>query len=246
MLDIVSLYSTEYGSKGGCDNADPLLRRPGLPVDVDRFTLADKRRATTRLGSALALIQPRSERRGHSSFARIPVHLRGLALERRRVGTVALRLFELLRDQVGEEAVGAFYAELGYRLNDPERPAASPAPGVIAAAMIAVGLDPQLEKAAADPNWQSEVVRSTEEAMAIVGHDAMTPVIVVEGNPPVGMSGPMVSSVPSGPDALRLWDAFATLVEDRSFFEMRRVRSLPEYPRLPTDSKRSVSLGRRG
>jgi 2-hydroxychromene-2-carboxylate isomerase len=176
----------------------------------------------------------------------IPVHLRGLALERRRVGTVALRLFELLRDQVGEEAVGAFYAELGYRLNDPERPAASPAPGVIAAAMIAVGLDPQLEKAAADPNWQSEVVRSTEEAMAIVGHDAMTPVIVVEGNPPVGMSGPMVSSVPSGPDALRLWDAFATLVEDRSFFEMRRVRSLPEYPRLPTDSKRSVSLGRRG
>jgi 2-hydroxychromene-2-carboxylate isomerase len=171
----------------------------------------------------------------------IPDHLRAVALERRRVGAIALCLFELLRDQVGEEAVGHFYAELGYRLNDPERPAASPPPRVIAEAIVAVGLDPQLEKAAADPIWQAEVVRSTEEAMAIVGCDAMTPVIVVDGNPSLGMSGPMVSSVPPGTDALRLWDAFATLLEDRSFFEMRRARSLPQYPvSRPTPSGRSV------
>jgi hypothetical protein len=163
----------------------------------------------------------------------IPEHLRAAALERRRVGVIALRVFELLRDQVGEEAVGRFYAELGYRLNDPERPAAPPAPDVIAAAITAARLDPQLERAASDPFWQGQVVRSTDEAMAAVGDDARTPIIVFEGKPPKGMCGPMVSSVPSSTDALTLWDAFATLIEHRSFFEMRRARSLPEFPRRP-------------
>jgi len=164
----------------------------------------------------------------------IPEHLRAVALERRRVGTVALRLFELLRDQVGEEAVGHFYAELGYRLNDSEQPAAPPAPAVIAATLIAVGLDPELEKlAAVDPIWQAQVVASTEEAMSIVGRDAVTPVIVLEGLQPIGISGPLVSSVPSATDALSLWDASATLLEHRSFFEMRRARSLPEFPSRP-------------
>jgi hypothetical protein len=163
----------------------------------------------------------------------IPDHLRAVAIERRRLGAIALRIFEVVRTQIGEEAVGHFYAELGYRLNDPERPAAQPTPGVIATAITAAGLDPQLETVAADPFWQAQVVKSTEEAMAIVGHDALTPVMVLEGVPPIGVSGPMVSSVPSGTDALSLWDASATLLGQRSFFEMRRARSLPEFSRRP-------------
>lgn len=161
----------------------------------------------------------------------IPEHLRHAALERRGIAVVALRVFEWLRNEVGEWAVERFYTQLGYRLNDPDRPGGSPMPGIIAAALKAAGLDEDAETAASDPIWQRQVVRSTEEAMAIVGRDAMTPVIAVENDPPTALSGPIVSPVPAGADAVRLWDAFAVLLETRSFLEARRARSLPRFPR---------------
>jgi len=37
-------------------------------------------------------------------------------------------VIEWLRKEVGEQAVGRFYTELGHRLNDPERPGSSPMP----------------------------------------------------------------------------------------------------------------------
>jgi hypothetical protein len=143
----------------------------------------------------------------------IPEHLRQVALERRRIAVVALRVFEWLRNEVGEWAVERFYTQLGYRLNDPEWPGASPMPGIIGAAVTAAGLDEGAETAASDPIWQHQVVRSTEEAMALVGRDAMTPVIAVETDPPTALSGPIVSPAPAGADALRLWDAFAVLLD---------------------------------
>jgi hypothetical protein len=143
----------------------------------------------------------------------IPKHLRHVALERRRIGAVALQVFEWLRNEVGEQAVERFYTQLGYRLNDPDRPGRSPMPGIIGAALKAAGLDEGAETAASDPIWQRHVIRSTQEAMAIVGRDAMTPVIAVETDPPTALSGPILSSVPAGADALRLWDVFAALLE---------------------------------
>jgi hypothetical protein len=59
----------------------------------------------------------------------------------------------------------------------------------------------------------------------------MTPVIAVETDPTTALSGPIVSPVPAGADALRLWDAFAVLLETRSFLEARRARSLSRFPR---------------
>ena len=104
-------------------------------------------------------------------------------------------------------------------------------PGIIGAALKAAGLDEGAETAASDPIWQRHVIRSTQEAMAIVGRDAMTPVIAVETDPPTALSGPILSSVPAGADALRLWDAFAALLESPAFLEARRARSLPLFPR---------------
>jgi hypothetical protein len=167
----------------------------------------------------------------------IPEHLRHVALERRRIGAVALRVFEWLRNEVGEQAVGRFYTELGYRLNDPELPGGFPMPGLIGASLKAAELDQAAETAASDPTWERQVVRSTEEAMAMVGRNAMTPVIAVETDPPIALSGPIVSPVPTGLDALRLWDAFVTVLERPEFLEARRARSAPQFPGRgnPTD-----------
>jgi hypothetical protein len=161
----------------------------------------------------------------------IPEQFRQAALQRRRVGGVALRVFEWLRDQVGEQAVGRFYTQLGFRLNDPDRPGGSPMPGIIGAALKAAGLDEGAETAASAPIWQRQVVQSTQEAMAIIGRDAMTPVIALETDPPTALSGPVVSPAPTGADALRLWDAVAVLLHSPAFLEARRARPLPRFPR---------------
>jgi Mycothiol-dependent nitroreductase Rv2466c len=86
-------------------------------------------------------------------------------------------------------------------------------PGVIGASLKAADLDQAAEAAASDPIWQRHVAGSTEEAMALVGRDAMTPVIALESGPPAALSGPIVSPAPAGPDALRLCDAFAVLLQ---------------------------------
>jgi hypothetical protein len=166
----------------------------------------------------------------------IPEHLRQVALERRRIGAVASRVFEWLRSEVGEPAVGRFYTELGYRLNDPARPGSPPVPRVIRASLTAAGLEQAAEAAASDPIWQRHVAGSTQEAMALVGQDAVSPVIALETGPPAALSGPVVSPAPSGADALRLWDAFAALLESPAFFEARRARSLPRFPQ-PVESR---------
>jgi hypothetical protein len=166
----------------------------------------------------------------------IPEHLRQVALERRRIGAVASRVFEWLRSEVGDQAIGCFYTELGYRLNDPERPGSPPMPGVIGASLEAADLDQAAEAAASDPIWQRHVIQSTEEAMAMVGRDAMTPVIALESGPDAALSGPIVSPAPVGADALRLWDAFAVLLESPAFLEARRARSLPRSPQ-PVESR---------
>jgi hypothetical protein len=161
----------------------------------------------------------------------IPRQLRQAVLERRRIGAVALQVFEWLRSQVGEHAVERFYTQLGCRLNDPDRPGSSPLPGIIGAALTAAGLDEGAETAASEAIWQRQVVLSTQDAMALVGRDAMTPVIAVETDPPTALSGPIVSPAPAGADALRLWDAFAVLLQSPAFLEARRARSLPQFPR---------------
>jgi mycothiol-dependent nitroreductase-like protein len=48
---------------------------------------------------------------------------------------------------------------------------------------------------------------------------------------PVGISGPVISALPTGEDAVRLWDAVYGLLTNSKFFEVRRARSRPpEFP----------------
>jgi hypothetical protein len=105
-------------------------------------------------------------------------------------------------------------------------------PGIIGASLKAADLGEAAEAAAPDPIWQRRVARSTEEAMAMVGRDAMTPVIAAETGPPAALSGPIVSPTPVVADAVRLWDAFAVLLEIPTFLEARRARSMPRFPLL--------------
>jgi hypothetical protein len=168
---------------------------------------------------------------GVSLSPQIPAELREVALAGRRLVGQVLQVFEAIRAERGEAAVGRLYSEFGRRLHSPGRPPMLP-PNLLPDALQAAGLDLELEAVADHPVWQAAVKASTEEAMALVGSDAMSPVMVLAGSRPIGISGPMLSWVPTGDAAVRIWDAMWALAEEPAFGEARRARELP--PRFPT------------
>jgi hypothetical protein len=92
-----------------------------------------------------------------------------VALERLRIGAVASRVFEWLRSEAGEQAVGRICTELGYRLNDPERPGARRCiEGTFAPGASAIPADATLLRRL----WQSYPLRTRRIATSLrVGLD---------------------------------------------------------------------------
>jgi hypothetical protein len=157
---------------------------------------------------------------------KLPVERRAAALAGRKMAGHVLQVFEAVRAEHGEDAVGRVYTEFGRRVHAPGRlPGVTP--NLLRDALDAADLDVGIEDRAADPVWQAAVKTSTDEALAMVGADAETPIVVLADSGPIGVSGPMLSWVPTGDAALRLWDAMRTLAEEPAFGEVRRRRQWP-------------------
>ena len=85
--------------------------------------------------------------------------------------------------------------------------------------------------AADDAAWDERIRRSMAEAFAVVGEGIGTPALVLHGDPPVGLLGPLVSAPPTGTDALRLWDAVVAFATMPAVLELSRPR--PPRPKIP-------------
>jgi predicted DsbA family dithiol-disulfide isomerase len=142
----------------------------------------------------------------------------------------ALRVVAAVRAQ-DELAVGPLYTELGRRIHhDGER-----ADDDLGAALAAVGLEPDLAVAAEDGSWDDAIRASMAEARAVVGEDVGIPIAAVDdGDGPKGASGPIFSALPTGDEALRLFDAWVTTLRVPGFAELRRSRTgPPPHPERP-------------
>lgn len=169
----------------------------------------------------------------------IPEQFRAIAQARRALERTVLGLLELIRREHGNSGVGIFYQEFGFRLNDPATAADGPAPNVVRDSLLAAGLEPGWEARAGESELQDAVRQSTEAAMRLVGRDAMTPVIVIAGEQPTAISGPIIDRVPELASGLSLWDAVREIIEIPAFFELRRIR--PEVLRFPAGDKRPAA-----
>jgi hypothetical protein len=93
------------------------------------------------------------------------------------------------------------------------------------------GVAEEYVAAANDERFDEVVAADTDEALARTGKDVGTPIITFHAGPTAtSFFGPVISRVPRGDEALRLWDAVWELASFPGLAELKR--SLRERPQL--------------
>ena len=92
----------------------------------------------------------------------------------------------------------------------------------IARTLAELGLPAGLAAAADDRAWDDDLRARTAAACAPLNGDGGTPVVHVGGR---AFFGPVLTAIPRGADAVRLWEALATLAATPAFSEIKGARA---------------------
>jgi 2-hydroxychromene-2-carboxylate isomerase len=118
----------------------------------------------------------------------------------------------------GPDVLLPLYTALGNRFHLGEAPKDRP---TIEEALAEAGLPTDLADAMDDPSYDEVLRASTADGMDRVGYEVGTPVISVDG---VSFFGPVISPIPRGEAAGRLWDGVLAVAGTDGFFELKRSR----------------------
>jgi 2-hydroxychromene-2-carboxylate isomerase len=119
----------------------------------------------------------------------------------------------------GPDVLLPLYTALGTRFHQEkaERDRAT-----IEAALAEVGLPAELADAMDSEEYDEALRASHKDGMDRVGYEVGTPVISVDG---VSFFGPVVSPIPRGEAAAKLWDGVLLVAGTDGFFELKRSRT---------------------
>lgn len=149
-------------------------------------------------------------------------------------GLYVHRVADEVRLQHGNAGVDALYTATGTAFHRHQRrPEINEAPVPFMAEMLsAAGLPPALAEHALDDEHDAHVRADTELAFSRTGKDVGTPIITFhpgaanEGS----FFGPVISSIPRGAEAERLWDAIEVIATTTGVAELKRsLRDRPDF-----------------
>jgi hypothetical protein len=121
----------------------------------------------------------------------------------------------------GDEVLGPLYTEVGNRFHLDGKPRER---ATVEEALAAAGLPVELADAMDDPSYDEAIKDSHHRGMDQVGYEVGTPVISVNG---VAFFGPVVTPIPRGEAAAKLWDGVLLVAGTDGFYELKRTRDRP-------------------
>lgn len=131
-----------------------------------------------------------------------------------------VRVCQAAAEAHGDEVLDRLYTELGTRFHNEGRERSRE---TVEEALVAAGLPGALADAMDNDSYDEAIKKSHHAGMDQVGMDVGTPVISVEG---VAFFGPVVTPIPRGEEAGRLWDGVRLVAGVEGFYELKRSRTV--------------------
>jgi hypothetical protein len=134
-----------------------------------------------------------------------------------------VRVLIAAQQRYGPPIVRDLYSAMGTRVHLGQQ---GTGPDTIAGALADLSLDPALAEAATSDEFDTVLRASHDEGMAPVGLEVGTPVVHVpdpDGHK-IAFFGPVVTPIPRGDAAAKLWDGVLAVAGTDGFFEIKRTR----------------------
>ena len=149
-------------------------------------------------------------------------------------GTSCLRVAAKARSAAGNDAVAKVYTALGFSLhNKQERELfVADIEGHIAGLLSQAGLPVEWAAAVHDESFDRLIADETALGLGRTGKDVGTPIITFNpgGLKEASFFGPVISTIPRGENATKLWDAIETIATSSDMAELKRsLRARPNF-----------------
>ncbi len=139
--------------------------------------------------------------------------------ERMKQAWGPVRVATAAEQRFGPDVLGPLYTALGTRFHHEKLPRDR---ATIEAALAEAGLPADLADAMESTEYDEALRASHAEGIERVGYEVGTPIISMNGT---SIFGPVVTPIPRGEAAARLWDGVNLVTQTDGFFELKRSRT---------------------